>query len=169
MLFMGQEFLEDKLWSDNPNRADLLIWWDGLEGLDRHMGDFHRCTRDLLWLRRRHPALRSEPIDVFHIDDGNRVVAFHRWVPGVGRDVLVVASLREATFYDRSYALGFPLPGHWHEVFNSDVYDHFANPWVQGNAGGVGADGPPLHGLACSAGLTIPANSLLVFARDQGD
>jgi 1,4-alpha-glucan branching enzyme len=36
MLFMGEEFLEDKLWSDNHHRADSLIWWDGLEGGDRH-------------------------------------------------------------------------------------------------------------------------------------
>jgi 1,4-alpha-glucan branching enzyme len=40
---------------------------------------------------------------------------------------------------------------------------------VQGNPGGVSADGGPLHGMAQSAGITIPANSLLVFARDHGD
>src|SRR5262249_42034881 len=28
MLFMGQEFLEDKGWSDNPHQTDYLIWWD---------------------------------------------------------------------------------------------------------------------------------------------
>jgi 1,4-alpha-glucan branching enzyme len=82
--------------------------------------------------------------------------------------VVVVASLRESTFYDHSYRLGFPLPGHWHEVFNSDLYDHFANPWVQGNPGGVSTDGGPMHGMAQSAGITIPANSVLVFARDHG-
>ena len=169
MLFMGQEFLEDKLWSDNPDHSDTFIWWDGLDGQDRHMRDFHRFTRDLIWLRRRHPALRSEPINVFHIDEFNRVLAFHRWVPEVGRNVVVVISLREETFYDHSYALGFPLPGHWHEVFNSDVYDNFCNPWVQGNLGGISADGAPMHNLPHSAGITIPANSVLVFARDQGD
>jgi 1,4-alpha-glucan branching enzyme len=169
MLFMGQEFLEDKLWSDSPDRADLLLWWDGIHGADRHMSDFHRFVRDLIWLRRRHPALRAEPVNVYHVDEHNRILAFHRWVPGAGRDVVVVASLREDTFYDRSYALGFPLPGQWHEVLDSDVYDHFFNPQAQGNPGGVSADGPPLHGLGQSAGITIPANSLLVFARDGGD
>ena len=29
MLFMGQEFLEDKHWSDSPNLADTSIDWDG--------------------------------------------------------------------------------------------------------------------------------------------
>ncbi len=169
MLFMGQEFLEDKLWSDSPQRQDLFIWWEGLEGKDHHMSDFHRFTRDLIWLRRRHPALRSEPVNVFHIDEYNRVLAFHRWVPEIGRDVVVVVSLREETFYDHGYVLGFPLPGHWNEVFNSDVYDNFSNPSVQGNYGGVSADGPPMHNLPWSSGITIPANSVLVFARDSGD
>lgn len=166
MLFMGQEFLEDKLWSDNPHRSEVFIWWDGLGGSDRHMGDFHRFTRDLIRLRRCYPALRSESINVFHVDNFNRILAFHRWVPGVGNDVVVVVSLREETFYDRRYTLGFPLAGYWHEVFNSDVYDHFVNPLVQGNNGGVSAAGPPMHGLQHSAGITIPANGLLAFARD---
>jgi 1,4-alpha-glucan branching enzyme len=165
MLFMGQEFLEDKLWSDDPHRADRLIWWEGLDGADPHMADFHRFTRDLIRLRRDQPALRAGPINVYPADERNRILAFHRWVPGEGRDIVVVASLAEWTFYDHAYALGFPLPGHWQEVFNSDLYDHFANPWVQGNPGGVSAGGPPLHGMPHSTGITIPANSLLVFAR----
>lgn len=168
MLFMGQEFLEDKLWSDDPHRADLGIWWAGLEGADRHMADFHRCTRDLLRLRRRHPALRSEPVVVYPLDDAARVLTFQRWVPGVGRDVVVVVSLRESTFHG-DYALGFPHAGRWHEVFNSDHYDHWPNPWVQGNGGAVEADGPPLHGMPASARITVPANSILVFATDLGD
>ncbi len=169
MLFMGQEFLADQWWSDDPNRADLLIRWADLQGRDRHAADFHRFTHDLLWLRRRHPALRSEPVNVYHNDNLNRILAYHRWVPGVGRDVVVIVNLREQTFYDHSYAIGFPGLGHWHEVFNSDVYDHFANPWAQGNSGGIDADDQPMHGMGQSARITIPANSFLVFARDHGD
>jgi 1,4-alpha-glucan branching enzyme len=170
MLFMGQEILEDKLWSDSPHANDRLVWWDGLNGGgDRHMTDFHRFTRDLIGLRNRHPALRGEAVSAYHADTDNRVLAFHRWIPGAGRDVVVVVSLGESTFSDHGYRLGLPLDGHWHEVFNSDVYDNFPNAWVQGNPGGVSGDGAPLHGLPCSAGITIPANSVLVLARDQGD
>jgi 1,4-alpha-glucan branching enzyme len=169
MLFMGQEFLEDKLWSDNPNRAELLLWWDGLEGADRHMEDHHRCNRDLILQRRRHPALRSDTVTVYPPDNDNRVLAFHRWVPDIGRDIVVVASFSESTFANHCYALGFPLPGPWHEVLNTDLYDNFPNPWVQGNSGGVDADGPPMHGFPTSARLTIAANSVLVFSRDLGD
>lgn len=165
MIFMGQEFLEDKYWTDNPHAANLMIWWEGLEGKDKAMSDHHRFTRDLLWLRRNQPALCGEGINVFHVHNDNRVIAFHRWLPGSGRDVVVVVSLNEGTFYDHSYQLGFPGVGHWNEVFNSDIYDNFFNPASQGNPGGINAAGPALHDLPCSAGITLPANSILVFAR----
>jgi 1,4-alpha-glucan branching enzyme len=166
MIFMGQEFLEDKYWTDWQGRPELLIWWQGFEGADKHMADQHRFTRDLIWLRHQQPALRGEGLNVFHVDSKNRVLAFHRWVPGVGRDVVVVFSLNETTFYDGSYQIGFPADGHWREVFNSDVYDQWVNPNVQGNDGGILADGPDRDGLSASAGITLPANSLLVFARE---
>jgi 1,4-alpha-glucan branching enzyme len=169
MLFMGQEFLEDKLWSDNPNRDNLFLWWAGVEGADRHMADFRRFTSDLIRLRRSQPALRGEAISVFSVDQTNRVLAFQRWLAGVGRTVVVVISLSESSFDAGSYQLGFPVPGTWLEILNSDFYDKFPNPDVRGNAGTVQADGPPRHGFDASAGLTIPANSILVFARDHGD
>lgn len=96
------------------------------------------------------------------------MIAFQRWLPGIGRDVVVVASLSELTCYDRSYRIGFPGGGTWQEVFNSDVFENFAHP-SQGNGGGVEADGPAWDGMPCSAGITLPANGLLIFARDFGD
>ena len=169
MIFMGQEFLEDKYWDDWPGRPELLIWWEGLEGKDKAMSDQHRFTRDMMWLRRKQPALRGEGLNVFHVHNDNRVIAFHRWLPGLGRDVVVVASLNEETFYNYSYRLGFPAGGHWQEVFNSDIYDQWFNPNAQGNPGGITADGPSWDGLPASATITLPANSILVFARDFGD
>jgi 1,4-alpha-glucan branching enzyme len=163
-LFMGQEFLEDKLWSDSPDRSDLFIWWDGAEGADPVMVDFLRCTRDLLTARRQLPGLRSQALNVFHTNPADRILAFHRWVPDQGQDVVVVASLRESPFAFGSYQLGFPLPGQWTERLNTDAYEPPGSA-VQGNAGHVIAGGPPLHGLPYSAGLTIPANGLLIFTH----
>jgi 1,4-alpha-glucan branching enzyme len=171
MLFMGQEFLEDKPWHNNPEREDLLLDW---AGLDRPgpMRDFLRFTSELCRLRRRHPALQGEGINAYFHHDGDRVLAFQRWVEGVGRDVIVVATLSENTY--RDYPLPFPLGGFWREVFNSDAYDSLPpdggyNPWTAGNTGGVTADGPPLAGCPTSARIVIPGNGLLVLARDLGD
>jgi 1,4-alpha-glucan branching enzyme len=160
-LFMGQEILEDKPWHDEPG-SPYQIWWEGLES-DKVMLDFLRFTRELLGVRSQLPALTGTDLNVFHVHNGNRVLAFHRWLAGNGQDVVVVASLNEQTYW--GYELGFPLFGHWREVFNSDVYDGWVNPWVAGNGGGIQADGRPLHGLPTSATIVIPANSIVLFAK----
>lgn len=162
-LFMGQEFLEDKQWSWNPQSSNLL-WWDGLNrATDEAMVNHLRFTQDLIRLRWNQPALRGDNVNAYHVSNVNRVIAFHRWLEGEGQDVIVVATLAEATWYN--YSIGFPYPGPWREVFNSDVYDNWVNPIVAGNGGGISASGPPLHGFSASAGIVIPANGLVVFVR----
>jgi 1,4-alpha-glucan branching enzyme len=164
MMFMGQEFLEDKQWSDNLEyRPELKIYWEGLEQPDPSMRDFLRFTRELLRLRWRQPALRGNGFRATYASDEDRILAFHRWVPGEGYDVVVVVSLNNSTLYH--YQIGFPTGGTWFEVFNSDVYDNWVNPITAGNGGQVYVDGGPLHGFETSASIVVPANALLVFAR----
>jgi 1,4-alpha-glucan branching enzyme len=175
-LFMGQEFLEDKQWSADPTDSDTLIWWGGLAAapggltaVDPNMADHLRFTQDAIALRNAQPALRAEGLNVFYTSDADRVLAYQRWVVGQGNDVVVVATLAESTWYN--YQLGFPSAGHWVEIFNSDTYDScnanqvLVNPQIAGNNGGIDANGPPMHGLPASAAITIPANSVLVFAK----
>ena len=164
MLFMGEEFLEDKPWNDSEK--NLLIYWDGLK-TDKVMQDYLRFCRELNALRMHQPALRADAVNVFHVHDQNRVIAFQRWVVGAGRDVVVAATLADSTYW--GYSIGFPGTGFWREVFNSDVYDNWVNPIAAGNGDGVTASGPPMHGLPCSASIVIPANGFVVFARDGGD
>ena len=144
MLFMGEEFLEDKSWSDS--NMSLLVFWDGLK-TDEVMQDYLRFCRELIGLRNHQPGLRSEAVNVFHVHNENRVIAFQRWVVGSGCDVVVAATLSETTYW--GYALGFPGPGSLREVFNSDVYDNWVNPITAGNGAGVTASGPPF--TACRA------------------
>jgi 1,4-alpha-glucan branching enzyme len=174
-LFMGQEFLEDKQWCPDPRTEAHLIWWGGLERgadgkmVDPAMGDHLRFTQDVVRLRCRQPALRGEGLNVFYTSDADRVIAFQRWVEGVGRDVVVVATLSESTWWN--YRVGFPTAGRWVEVFNSDAYDSCiangvsVNPMVAGNKGGVDAEWVPMHGLAASASVVIPANGVVVFVK----
>jgi 1,4-alpha-glucan branching enzyme len=171
LLFMGQEFLEEKPWHNDPHRDDLFLYWAGLDG-PGPMRDFLQFVRELCWLRRRHPALRGEGVNPYYSNDYDRVLACHRWVEGGGRDVIVVATLREETH--RGFPLPFPVGGYWQEVFNSDAYDSLPdgggyNPQAAGNPGGVTADGPPRDGCPTSASVVIPANGLIVLARDRGD
>ena len=98
MLFMGQEFLEDKQWTDDVvAHHDLLLYWAGLEQGDKQMLDHIRFTRELLDLRRQTPGLRGQGFRVMHAHDQNRVLAFHRRVEGEGHDAIVVLHLAPST------------------------------------------------------------------------
>lgn len=163
MVFMGQEILEDKEWSDDPAFFQAgLVFWEGLRAGDRAMVDMHRCCREMVGTRRALRALRRGGCNVFHVNGAARVLAVHRWIEGTGEDVVVVASLQET--HQFGYELGLP-GGRWREIFNSDVYDHWVNPQVVGNGGEVFAATPGLHGFSHRATLTLPANSVLVLAR----
>jgi 1,4-alpha-glucan branching enzyme len=86
--------------------------------------------------------------------------------------MIIIASFKEFTYPD--YRLPLPVGGYWHEVFNSDAYDGLQgdgsyNPKAAGNPWGLNADNIPLHDCPFSATIVIPANGVLVFARDRGD
>jgi 1,4-alpha-glucan branching enzyme len=163
MLFMGQEFLEDLPWHDDvANWSQFLMRWDLLAN-DRHARDFQRFASDVIHLRRREPALRAEGVSVPQVHEADRVIVMHRWVPGEGRDVVVIASFNESTL--DGYAIDMPTSGTWREIFNSDFYDHFPNQWATGNAGGVLAEPARGRTLPYAARVKIPANGAVIFAR----
>ena len=89
-LFMGQEFLEDKNWSDN-RLVDGLISWEALEGAGSASRDFLKFVADMIRLRRSQPALRGSSARVSRARNCDRVIVLHRWIEGEGRDVVVIA------------------------------------------------------------------------------
>jgi 1,4-alpha-glucan branching enzyme len=162
MLFMGQEFLEDKYWSDNYQKyPNQFIYWDGLNN-QKQMADFLHYTSDAIKLRWQFPALRSQGFSIIRTNNQDRVIAYQRWVPGVGNNLVIVVSLNNSNQY--GYRIGFPLGGPWKEVFNSDFYENCPNPSTCGNNGQVWAEQQPWDGLNYSAAVTLPANGVLVFA-----
>ncbi len=114
MLFQGQEFLEDEWFRD----TDPLDW----AKKERFAGIF-RMYRDLIRLRRNWSndtrGLRGPHVNVFHVNDTDKVVAFHRWDEGgPGDDVVVVLNFGNRA-YDR-YRIGLPRGGGWQVRFNGD-------------------------------------------------
>ena len=88
--------------------------------LRRHLSDVYQ---DLIRLRRnsdgRSRGLAGHHVNVFHANDRDKVIAFHRWDRGgPGDDVVVVLNLANRA-YD-SYTIGFPRGGAWRVRFNSD-------------------------------------------------
>jgi 1,4-alpha-glucan branching enzyme len=154
MLLQGQEFLEDRRFGDA--RENRIQW-----SYATSHGDFLKFTQDAVRLRRAQPALRSSSLqNVFHVNDTDNVLAFHRWT-GWGDDLVIVVSLNNNDL--ASYELGFPLPGDWFEVFNGDAGVYGGQN--HGNAGKIAANGSARDGLAQSASISIPRMGVLVFAR----
>jgi 1,4-alpha-glucan branching enzyme len=64
-------------------------------------------------------GLRGRHTNVFHRNDADKVLAYHRWQDGgPGDDVVVVANFGNRGY--PSYTLGLPRPGRWRVRFNSD-------------------------------------------------
>jgi 1,4-alpha-glucan branching enzyme len=115
MLFMGQEFLESGWFHNDPQELD----WSKAT---THAG-IVQLYRDLIHLRRNWSnntrGLRGQHTNVFHVDNGAKVLAYHRWDQGgSGDDVVVV--LNFANQPHGGYTIGFPRGGRWRVRFNSD-------------------------------------------------
>ncbi|MFO0929953.1 MAG: alpha-amylase family glycosyl hydrolase [Gemmataceae bacterium] len=159
MLFQGQEFLEDKSFHDT-NRID----WSRRD----QFGGIVRLYRDLIRLRlNRGGATRGlcgPNVNVFHQNDGAKVLGFHRWDRGgVGDDVVVVANFSHRPF--RGYRLGFPHAGRWKLQFNSD-WTGYSGIFGDTPSGDTCAHHQPQDGLHASGLVDIGPYSLLVYARE---
>lgn len=116
MLFQGQEFLEWGSWTDKTP----LDWGkkDSLIG-----GKIFNLYRDLVRLRgnwyNNTRGLRGQYIHIHHVNNNDKLIAYHRWQDGgPGDDVIVVVNFGHKAF--PSYSLGLPREGLWWIRFNSD-------------------------------------------------
>jgi 1,4-alpha-glucan branching enzyme len=116
-----------------------------------------RFYQDAIRFSRRHRSIRVRYIDVIHVNDGGRVIAFRR---SAGRDdLLIVASLNNHVF-DEYVIQTDPwrlADGQWRELFNSD-----AAIYGGANVGNFGADLPAGNGRIR---LRLPANGLVVLEK----
>lgn len=158
MLMQGQEFLRDKWFSDTRP-----IDWNRCETYSSVVRLYH----DLIQLRRNltqcSSGLMGQHVNVFHLDDQNKLLAMHRWSEGgVGDDVVVVFKFSE--FALEGYRLGFPREGLWRLRFNGDaqVYgDAFDGTQLHE----ITAEPTPSHGMPYSAEINIGAYSCLIFSQ----
>ena len=121
MLFQGQEMLDDRTF--NFFKATPMDW----SRATRFKG-LVSMYRDLIALRRnvagKTRGLISQNVNVFHVDEQNKTLAFHRFGSGgAGDDVVVVVNLSNRDFHPLN--IGFPRGGRWVVRFNSGaaVYD----------------------------------------------
>jgi 1,4-alpha-glucan branching enzyme len=148
MFFMGEEIgaVQDYRYND-------FVWYREniaiqAKGAGRNLFAFYRGLIDL---RLAHPAVRSRHLDVVHVHNANRVIAFRRTYGA--DDLLVLASLNDTPFTGGYRIDGVP-DGTWREIFNSDVARY--GGWGDGNAGvDLSAAGGSLAAVLPRAGLSV--------------
>lgn len=118
MILQGSEFLQDGSFND----------WAALEWrkTEKYAGIL-LAHKHLLALR--HNAydttrgLQGNSTALFHTNDDNCVIGYHRWNKGgAGDDVLVIVNFSDQHF--DHYDINLPLPGHWHVRFNSSWHGY---------------------------------------------
>ncbi|MBI5154129.1 alpha amylase C-terminal domain-containing protein [Candidatus Poribacteria bacterium] len=158
MIFQGQEFLEDGWFADtDPLDWNKAITFTGITNLYRDLGRLRRNMNS------NTAGLRGDNINVFHVNNSAKVVAFHRWQNGgAGDDVIVVANFSGGGF--TSYNIGFPSGGTWYTRFNSDWngYDSSFGNW---NAYNPTANAGAKDGLGYNGNVGIGPYSVIVLSK----
>ena len=105
----------DMIYNFNREYADSTY-----TGIVKAFGDINRLKRNMYNNTR---GFEGSSINIFHINDNDKVIAFHRWDRGdKGDDVIVIVNLGDKNF--NSYNLGAPRSGKWLCRFNSDKNDY---------------------------------------------
>lgn len=159
MLFMGQEFLASG-WFDDDQMLDWSNAW--------RFAGITQLYRDLIRLRRNWfnntRGLRGQNVNVFHVNNADKLIGMHRWdAGGAGDDVVILFNFANRAF--DSYKVGFPRSGMWKVRLNSDssVYDAFFGNWASHD---TMADYPGLDNMTCSASVGIGPYSVVILSQD---
>lgn len=113
MLLQGSEFMQE----GNFNDWQMLEWdktvkFAGIVLAHQHLINLR------IDMYGNVAGLTGPSINVFHQDQTNNVIAYHRWLNGgANDDVIVIANFSDQRFKD--YELGLPITGTWTVRFNS--------------------------------------------------
>ncbi|MBE7212437.1 MAG: alpha amylase C-terminal domain-containing protein, partial [Gluconacetobacter diazotrophicus] len=160
MLFMGQEFLERGGWSDARG-----LDWSNLErfaGIHRYYRDLIRLRRDFSWTT---SGLKGGGLGVLHVNEADKLIAYHRWDRGGPGDDVVVAVNFSARAFD-GYAFGVPRSGLWRLRFNGDWGGYGEGfddtPSIDSAATEEGRDGLP-----ATLRIGIGPYTVLILSQDR--
>ena len=125
--------------------------------------------RDLIQLRRdwhdTTRGLRGDGLNVFHVNNSDKLIAYHRWSEGGPQDDVVVA-LNFANRGYNSYTIGLPRAGQWRVRFNSDWagYDPSFGNWLGYD---TETDQGARDGLPAAANIGIGPYTALILSQDS--
>ena len=123
---------------------------------------------DLIQLRRNGnnetKGLSGQNVNVFHVNNNDKLVAFHRWMNGgAGDDVIVISNFRNQSW--GKYRIGLPRAGVWKVRFNSD-WDGYSDEFDNFYSPDVTSLNQPRDGLNFSGIIEIGKYSTIILSQD---
>jgi 1,4-alpha-glucan branching enzyme len=151
MLLQGEEFMMNGNFND----------WEGLDwrNADVYAG-IVKAYRDLIALRRNMSGLSAglsgRSMNLFHVNENDKVIAYHRWQNGgVKDDVVVVVNFGNRSF--TNYTVGFPQNGRWRLRFCSSDKKYSEDF--------PGIHVPDVEVHAGNGAFLLPASTALIFSQ----
>ncbi len=153
MILQGQEFMQKGSFND----------WQGLDW-ERHdkFSGIVTAYKHLIALRKNaygnSAGLTGTNINITHVDQDNKIIAYHRFRDGGPKDDVVVI----INFGDRSYAeyeINFPRPGKWIVRYNS-TWSGYSEDFKEINITDINVDNKG------RAKLIMPPSCALILSQD---
>ncbi|RWX44024.1 1,4-alpha-glucan branching enzyme [Candidatus Electrothrix aarhusensis] len=158
MIWQGQEIFSITKFSDQ-----IPLDWSRKE---RFAGVF-TFYQDLCQLRRNWfnntRGLRGQLINCHHLNDQQKIIAYHRWDQGgAGDDVLVILNFSNQSYFD--YRVGLPRGGTWYCRFSSD-WAGYCPDFTNIGGQDLQAEGLAWDGMAQSGRVDIGPYSALILSQ----
>ena len=125
--------------------------------------------RDLIRLRLNSNGntfgLTGQRVNVYHVNQQDKMIAYHRWRRGgPGDGVIVVANMANRSY--ENYNIGFPRSGFWKVRFNSDWngYDPDFNNFISNDTEAVRGR---KDRMLFNANISIGNYSVIIFSQDK--
>jgi 1,4-alpha-glucan branching enzyme len=160
MIFQGQEFLEDDWFHDQ----DPIDWTKK----DRFAGIL-QLYKDLISLRLNRggqtKGLTGQEVDVYHVNNDYKIIAYHRWESGGPHDsVVIVANFSSRPCED--YRIPLPAIGEWIVRFNSDSMSYDSD-FGDFGISVVHAEATEKDGLPAQAKVSVAPYSALMLSQEK--
>lgn len=161
MLFQGQEMLETRPFDFGTATP---MDWSRAQQFKGTVQMYH----DLIALRRnagsKTGGLSLQNVNVFHCDNQNKTLAYHRYGNGgPGDDVVVVVNLSNQPM--PALSLGLPRGGTWRVRFNSGA-SRYDSAFQNGDSSDLTAVPGDADGLHFHGSVGIGAYSLVILSQD---
>jgi 1,4-alpha-glucan branching enzyme len=110
-------------------------------------------------------GLCGHSVNVHHVNNTDKVIAYHRWdAGGPGDDVIVLANFADRA-YD-SYRFGLPRGGTWRVRFNGD-WNGYSPAFTNHSSFDLAAADQGADGMAFAGTIGLGPYTALILSQDR--